>query len=323
MTLFVLAQVRRMYDVEPSIFTTAGPDARRAASLGWGMTIAAAIIFVGVVAILLWGLWRRRHAPPVDGPPPPVNADGWVLGGGMLMPGIVLAAVFFFTVGALGATGHAAPNAPEIEVIGHQWWWEVRYPHRGVKTANEIHIPVGVPVRVRLRSQDVIHSFWIPNINGKTDVFPGSENTTWLEADEPGVYRGECAEFCGMQHAHMELSVVAESRGAYDHWLQGQSVQAHQPVDSIQTAGYQAFMKHGCNYCHTIAGTQAGGDVGPNLTHIGSRLTLAAGTLANTPANLGGWIENPDALKPGVKMPPVPMAGGELNALVQYLYSLK
>jgi cytochrome c oxidase subunit 2 len=199
----------------------------------------------------------------------------------------------------------------------------VRYPDAGVVTADELHIPVGVPVELTLRTADVIHSFWLPQLNGKTDLIPGQENHMYIEASEPGTFRGECAEFCGQQHANMAFSVVAESRGAYDAWAAREQGEAHPPLDSVQAAGMLAFTSHACAYCHTIRGTSAGGRVGPDLTHVGSRATLAGGMLANTPAALGGWIENPDRLKPGTRMPAVPLDGASVNAIVQYLESLK
>ncbi len=239
------------------------------------------------------------------------------------MPAIVLAAVFFATVATLGASDHEEHPAFDVDVIGHQWWWEVRYPSYGLVTANEIHIPVGRPVRIKLRSADVIHSFWLPQLNGKTDLIPGLENLMFIQASTPGSFRGECAEYCGRQHANMAFSVVAEDDGAFGKWVANEHQLAVPPLDSVQAAGLQAFQQHDCEFCHTIRGTHASGNVAPDLTHVGSRLTIAGGMLANTPGNMGGWIENPDRIKPGTKMPAVEMSGAELNALVQYLENLK
>lgn len=323
----VLAQLRAVYNRNPSMFAPAGPYAHRIALLGWGMIIAATIIFVAVLYLMLAGLWRRRHATVAsesDQPTPFASAERWVLGGGMLMPILVLAGVFLATLGTLRAEGHLDEQAAlTVQVVGHQWWWEIRYPGAAFVTADEIHIPLGQPVRLTLRSADVIHSFWVPQLNGKTDLIPGQENTMFLEASTAGAYRGQCAEFCGMQHAQMAFSVVAESPRAYLAWVNRQRQSAPIPTDSVQLAGRRAFSAHSCSFCHTIRGAGASGTVGPDLTHIASRLTIAGGALQNTPATLGGWIANPDRIKPGTRMPAVPMSGGDLNAIVQYLETLK
>ena len=319
-----LLQLRAYYDRDPSTMSAASRDARRLAELGTTMTVVGTLVFLLVVAIMLWPLWQRRHSTAaVDGQPLPVNEHRWVIGGGFVLPVIVLSAVFLVTLAVLRGRETLPRDPDEILVIGHQWWWEVRYPRDTVVTADEIHIPVGRAVRVRLRSNDVIHSFWAPNLNGKTDLIPGQENQMVLRADSTGVYRAQCAEYCGAQHAHMALSIVAESPAMFARWLVNARSAAQPVTDDAGAAGFAAFMNHSCSYCHTIRGTQASGTVGPDLTHLGSRLTLAGGTLPNTAGNLGGWIVNPDRLKPGVKMPPVPMDGASLQAIVHYLESLK
>lgn len=319
----VVAQLRELYDRRPSTFETAGPAAARLASLGWAMTVIGAIVFLVVMALLLVPLWRRRNAPIVDGPPLPVNERAWILYAGTLAPGIILAGVFVMTLGAYRSSAPDAPAPLTIEVTGHQWWWEIRYPDQHVLTANEIHLPVGRRVKIVLKSGDVIHSFWVPNLAGKTDAIPGAVNTTWLEADTVGSWRGTCAEFCGMQHAHMALSVVAERDGDFARWLANERAVAAAPTDSAVLEGEHAFLNTQCVYCHTVRGTQATGQVGPDLTHIASRLTLASGTLPNTRGNLAGWIMNPDRIKPGTMMPAVPLDAGRLEAIVTYLESLK
>lgn len=319
----VAAQLRVIYDRNPSIFQTAGPMSRRLASLGWAMIVIGTLVFLVVMATLLVPIWRKRNAPRVDGPPPPVNEGAWVLYGGALVPAVILAGIFVLTLGVYRATVPNARHPLTIDVIGHQWWWEVRYPEQHIVTANEIHIPVSRPVRVRLESDDVIHSFWIPNLAGKTDAIPGVTNAAWLEADQAGTWRGECAEYCGTQHAHMALSVVAQPSGEFARWAAKESGTAVQPADSAALEGEHVFLTSQCVFCHTVRGTQAGGRVGPDLTHIGSRLTLASGTLPNTRGNLGGWIENPDRIKPGTKMPSVPLDGVQLEAIITYLESLK
>jgi cytochrome c oxidase, subunit II len=318
----VLAQVRVIYDVDPSALKPAGPLASRLASLGWTMTAIGSAVFVVVMCLMLIPIMRRRDAS-MEGPPREVNERAWVVYGGAAIPAIILAILFVITLGAYRATEPTDANPLTIEVIGHQWWWEVRYPSQQVLTANEIHLPVGRPVKVLLKSDDVIHSFWFPNLNGKTDAIPGTTNTAWLEASAPGTWRGTCGEYCGMQHAHMALSVVAQPDGDLDRWLVNERADSRLPQDSSVLEGEKTFLSSQCVYCHTVRGTQATGKVGPDLTHVGSRLTLASGMLPNTRGNLAGWIENPDRLKPGTKMPAVPLSGGQLQSIVAYLESLK
>jgi cytochrome c oxidase subunit 2 len=212
----------------------------------------------------------------------------------------------------------------DIEVIGHQWWWEIHYSNQNFDTANEIHIPVGQPVTVHVTSADVVHSFWVPELHGKIDLIPGQTNTISLEADQAGVYRGQCAEFCGAQHAHMAILVIAEPAGQFSAWLDNQSRAGVEPaVGSLEQEGQQAFLGSACVYCHTIKGTNASGKVGPDLTHLGSRLTLGAGTLPNTPGNLAGWTINSQTIKPGNHMPPMDLSAVQVQALLAYLETLK
>lgn len=228
------------------------------------------------------------------------------------------------TIGTLGA--HGTP-ALEIEVIGHQWWWEVTYPNaesdKIIKTANEIHIPTGRAILVRVATRDVIHSLWMPNLNGKRDLIPGRVNKFWIEADRPGVFRGQCAEYCGLQHANMALVVVAESPADFDRWQEHQRTPAPDPKTPEELRGQQAFLSLPCVNCHAITGTDAYATLGPDLTHLASRPTLAAGTLINNKGNLSGWVLNAPAIKPGAQMPANVMDAGEANDLVAYLESLK
>jgi cytochrome c oxidase subunit 2 len=272
---------------------------------------------------MLYGIWRRRGAAAVDAPPAPVSERAWVLVGGAAIPALILAGVFVLTLGAYRGSAPAGDPALTVEVIGHQWWWEVRYPDQHIESADEIHIPVGVAVKIVLRSADVIHSFWVPNLAGKTDVIPGQLNATWLQADSAGTWRGTCAEYCGMQHAHMALSVVAQPTGEFARWVDHEQQPAAAPSDSGLLMGLHEFLTQQCVYCHTVRGTAAQGNVGPDLTHLASRLTLASGTLPNTRGNLAGWLLNPDRLKPGTKMPAIPLTGGQVQAIVAYLESLK
>jgi cytochrome c oxidase subunit 2 len=228
------------------------------------------------------------------------------------------------TIGTLGANG---ASALEVQVIGHQWWWEVTYPNaesdKIIKTANEIHIPTGRTILVRVATRDVIHSLWMPNLHGKRDLIPGRVNKFWIEADRPGVFRGQCAEYCGLQHANMALVVVAESPADFDRWQQHQRTPAQDPKTPEQLRGQQAFMSLPCVNCHAITGTDAYATLGPDLTHLASRPTLAAGTLINNKGNLSGWILNAPAIKPGAQMPANVMDAQQSNDLVAYLESLR
>jgi len=212
-------------------------------------------------------------------------------------------------------------------VIGHQWWWEVKYqdpiPGRIVTTANEIHVPAGRPVLLQLSSVDVIHSFWVPSLHGKRDLIPGHPSSLWIEADRPGTYRGFCAEFCGHQHAHMGLLVIADSPDRYAAWYAAQLETPPPPVDPLAQRGRQVVESAPCALCHTVQGSQASASLGPDLTHLGSRRTLAAATLPNTPENLGRWIVDPQTIKPGNPMPANRLSAEDLRAAVAYLESLR
>lgn len=260
-----------------------------------------------------------------------------MIGAGLVFPAIVLAGVLVFTMRTLDAValpshvveGVTAPPRPgelAIEVTGKQYWWRVEYldadPQRRFETANELRIPVGRRVTVRLRSTDVIHSFWVPGLQGKMDLIPGRVNALALEASRPGTYRGQCAEYCGVQHAKMAFVVVAMRPQEYEAWVARQLEPAREPPDSTGRAARAAFMGSGCVLCHSVRGTEARGDAGPDLTHLAGRLTLAAGTLPNTPGHLHGWIAHPQAIKPGSHMPALAMEPAELQAIARYLASL-
>jgi cytochrome c oxidase subunit 2 len=203
------------------------------------------------------------------------------------------------------------------------WWWEVRYPDHEVTTANEIYIPAGQPVNFRLTTNDVIHSFWVPELNGKIDMIPGKTNTLWLQAAEPGIYRGLCTEFCGLQHAKMQYLVIAVPPNAFAQWVEQQRQPAPAPTDETTRLGQQIFLGSACVYCHAIRGTNASGQLGPDLTHIASRRTLGAGILPNNRGTLGGWTINSQHIKPGNRMPPMNLSGAELQALLDYLATLQ
>jgi cytochrome c oxidase subunit II len=306
----------------PSVLAPAGPAAQTLSTLWWVLFAIAAIVFVVVMGLLSYALFRRRRAGGSVGGTVGSSRFFVAIGGG-LVPAIILVGVMIYTVSVQRALSMPSEPALRVQLIGHQWWWEVRYPDEGVVTANEVHIPAGTPVLFELTSADVIHSFWPPQLQAKMDMLPGQTNTTWLTADQPGVYRAQCAEYCGLQHAHMGLMIVAEPEQQYAAWIQGQRENAPRPADPVLKQGEQVFLGSACVYCHTIRGTVATGKIGPDLTHIATRQTIGAGILPNNVGNLSGWIVNSQTIKPGNQMPPMYLNGDDLNAVVAYLQSLR
>jgi cytochrome c oxidase subunit 2 len=223
--------------------------------------------------------------------------------------------------------GLTSKNPITIQITGHQWWWEVIYPSpqadQTVTTANEIHVPVGKPVVILTNSYDVIHSFWPPNVNGKRDLLPGYSSAMWFQIDQAGVYHGQCAEFCGLQHAHMGFSIIAEPDNVFEAWKAQQLKPAPEPTQADAKHGREVFLTHACLMCHTIRGTDAGSRVGPDLTHLAGRAMIAAETLPNTRGALAGWIVDPQRIKPGNKMTPNPLAPDDLQDLITYLGTLQ
>ena len=292
-----------------------------------------AIVYVIVIAVLAIGVLRARTHGAEIPPPEPANPKhdrmvARIVAGAL---GVTIVLLFIMLVSSY-RTSHAtaalaASSGLTINVYGHQWWWEVEYPnsepYKIVHTANEIHVPAGVPVTIHSTSRDVIHSFWAPNIHGKKDLLPGYFNDLTLEVDKPGNWRGQCAEFCGEQHAHMAFEIVAQSPQDFQRWLTAQAMAASPPTNPQVAHGQQVFLSHPCVMCHTISGTTANSRVGPDLTHLASRSTIAAGTLPNTIGNLAGWISNPQSIKPGCRMPPNPMPSQDLNDLLAYLETLR
>src|ERR1041384_2197952 len=313
----------------------AGPQANNLSRLWWLMFIVCSVVFVIVMTVLLLSLRNRTResvselVPQVEPPPDQERRRRNVVISAAMVTVIVL---FVFLIASFSAGRSMTAeltnkNGLAIEVTGHQWWWEIRYSDVDASniftTANEIHIPVGVPVTFTLRGGDVIHSFWVPNLAGKKDLIPGKVNTIWLQADKPGVYRGQCAEYCGLQHAQMALWVIAEPQEQFNAWRQIQTQTSVPPTSDSQKRGQQVFLTSTCVMCHAINGTPAGSNIGPNLTHIASRNTLAAATMANTRDHLEQWIVDSQKIKPGNKMPQNNLSNENLNALLDYLQSLK
>jgi len=307
-----------------SILHPAGVQAARVSHLWWVMFWICAAVWGAVAMAALIAIVRGRRGSSTA----TEVQIGRLVG---IAGGISLVALFGLLFASV-ATGRAldtlrSPDALRIQVTASQWWWDIQYdnasPSLRVTAANEIHIPVGRAIRFDLLSTDVIHSLWIPNLQGKIDLVPGRRNELWLRADVAGVYRGQCAEFCGLQHAKMALVVVAEPPDDFERWLAGNRAPAPPPATPEQQRGKDVVERGPCAMCHTIAGTLAGGRTAPDLTHIASRSTLGAGTLPNTRGHLAGWIADPQGIKPGNRMPPPGLTSDELQAVLAYLESLQ
>ncbi|WP_375754875.1 cytochrome c oxidase subunit II [Corallococcus exercitus] len=323
-----------------------GPHVARLRSLWDLLFLISAVVLAGVLLALLGAMLRRRggsrsQVPEVEAHAVPPGGEGARpvdparerrLGRAVGTAAVLTLVLLFVITVANASTGAAlarlrSPDALEIQVVGHQWWWEFRVldpdPSRILVTANELHVPVGRPVILKLNSRDVIHSFWVPELTNKRDLIPGQQNTLELQADRPGVFKGQCYEFCGLQHAKMGFVVVAEAPEQFEAWREQQLKPALPPTDPVAQRGQQVFLQGPCALCHAISGTDAAASTGPNLTHVASRSTLAAGTLPFDRGHLAGWILNSQSLKPGNNMPALTLPPDDLQALLVYLESLK
>lgn len=304
-----------------SALSPKGPHAAEVLNLSWVLFIGAGLILLLVILLTLLGIrgssrWRGRLA-----------GNRLILGGGVLFPLVALSALLSY---GLSITRHlmaGSEPAIRIQVIGERWWWRVHYlDEQGrvlLRTTNEIRIPAGEPVVFLLQSADVIHSFWVPSLAGKLDMIPGHTNRLRLEASEPGVLRGLCAEYCGAQHARMAFYLVAVTPDEFQDWLRQQRQPARQPLDPVLQRGLRVFQERNCGLCHRIQGTRAQGDIGPDLTHVGSRLSIGAGLKPTNAGTLAGWISSSQHLKPGNLMPAYSLPSQDLTALAAYLDSLK
>jgi len=306
-----------------NIFSPASELASQIGDLFSFIIWVAIAVFVIVEAVLVFAIVRYR-ARPGDGRPPQVHGNTRLEIAWTIIPAVILAVIAVPTISTIFRTYSSAPaGALQVKVIGHQWWWEAQYPDEKVITANEIHVPVGRPVNFQLNSGDVIHSFWVPRLAGKRDVVPGRTNQLWFTPSQVGTYEGQCAEFCGAQHANMRFRVIVDPVDTYQAWVQGQLAPPVQPAaGSLAAQGLGIYRGAACVGCHTIQGVSEG-KVGPNLTHLASRTMIGAGTLDNTPENLRGWVKNPSEVKPGVLMPANLIPDQNLDAVVAYLQSLK
>ena len=307
---------------EGGVLDPDGAGARDISVVWWYMFWAATAVFVLVVVVMAVALVRRPRSSSADAGAGNRRRERWfILGGGLVLPAVVLTPLFVLNI----ETILDLPDSGEltVEVIGHQYWWEYRYPGEGIETANELTIPVGRPVRLRMTSDDVIHGFWVPQLAGKRDTIPGHVNALTLLAEEPGRYVGMCSEFCGAQHANMEVVVEALPAEEFDRWMAAAATPAPEPATASQQRGYEVFMDSGCGGCHAIAGTEAEGRYGPSLTRFATRETIAAGAAPNERGYLGGWVVNPQSLKPGSTMPPMQVPAEGMGDLLDYLESLR
>jgi cytochrome c oxidase subunit II len=305
----------------PSVLAPAGPEAAALTEVAWVLIVGAATIAaltLGLAAVAL----RRPHRRELP-------IAWWTIGGGIVFPVLVLVPLLFYDVWRTpGVERTSAANELVVSVTGRMWWWDIRYVDpasgRTIRVANELRVPVGRPIRLALASSDVIHSFWVPELGGKVDMVPGRMLPLRFTAGRAGTYRGQCAEFCGEQHAKMALHVVAVAPDDFERWLAGQASDAQAPDSAVLHAGRQAFLDHGCSACHDVRGVAVGSERGPDLSHVASRLHLGAGVLRNGPGAAAAWISGVQALKPGAHMPAANgIDAATLAALSSYLGSLR
>lgn len=304
-----------------SVLAPAGEAAARIATLSWVLIIGASLIFIAVMGLLGRAMYAHGGRP--------LRTRLWIVGGGVVFPLAVLGVLLAWSMARTPEwLARPPPGALIVGITAHMWWWEVRYrdPASGqeVALANELHLPVGRPVWLGLSSPDVIHSFWVPALGGKMDMVPGRVDHLMVQASQAGVYRGQCAEYCGEQHARMALHVLARPADEFDAWLAAQAQAAAVPASPVLARGKQAFLEQRCNACHTVRGVSEEGRLGPDLTHVGSRLYLGAGTLRNSPGAMAHWVADVQAIKPGARMPSSSgMDAGTLVALAAWLEHLQ
>lgn len=311
---------------ESSALVPAGPQSMAISHLMSLFLTVSLIVFVAVTIGLAYAVRRARRNTE-----PSATADRTATRVVTAAAGLTVVTLFVLLVASVLASRQLSaierPKALTIEVTAYQWWWNIEYDHpmpsQRITSPNEIHIPVGEPVHIKLASHDVIHSFWVPSLHGKRDVLPGHFSEIWVQADRPGIYRGQCAEFCGHEHARMAFLVIAEPRPKFDAWVANQRSEGHPPGTPEQQRGRELFEASDCALCHRVQGTTAGATAGPDLTHVASRLTLAAATIPNDRAALARWIEAPHHFKPATQMPATALSDDDARALVSYLENLK
>ena len=318
-------------DDSPSMLDHSGPEARHVAGVWWLMFGLAAAVYVIVAGLVIVAIVRnRRQSDPevADVAGVATNEDrggesAFIWAGGIVAPVVILAVLAVVTVTTTKDLRKPDSDALVIEVTAKRWWWDVRYPESAIATATEVHVPVGRPIDVVLRSDNVIHSFWVPQLAGKVDAIPGQTNHLRFEASEPGTYLGACAEYCGVQHARMGFLVIADTPADFERWVARRTAAGTGPTSEMAAEGQRVFMREPCAGCHTIRRTDAAGKLGPDLSDFGSRQWIGSVTVSNTPANLAGWISNSQTIKPENLMPPISLEPDEIDALVTYLGSLR
>ncbi len=309
-----------------SVLDPQSDTTRRIEGLWWLLFGLGTFVVVFVIVALVVGTRRNSgtESPIERRDDHEGTSRRWILGAGVIAPAVIIGVVFVATVWSMRAESQDLPDdALVVEVTGHQWWWEVTYPEQGVTTANELHIPAGRTVAVQLRSADVIHSFWVPSLAGKLDALPERTNTLRLEADEAGRYEGQCAEFCGLQHANMDFVVISHDAADFDDWIDTQRQQGAAPQTEQQMRGADLFVAMNCGSCHTIAGVSVGAEPAPDLTHVASRESIVGGMLDPTAPDLRSWISDPHTVKPGALMPTPDLTDDELDAIVAYIEGLR
>jgi cytochrome c oxidase subunit 2 len=297
-----------------------GSESRHIAGLWWLMFGLAAGVYAVVAGFIVVAALRGRRGKPKTSR---ISSNAFIVVGGVVVPTLILLVLAVVTVTTTAALREPRRDALRIEVEGERWWWAVRYPEQRIVTANEVHVPVGQPVEIGLESDNVVHSFWVPELAGKVDTIPGQRNVLRFTAEKAGTYLGVCAEFCGIQHARMGFRVIAQSPGQFERWAAAQAEPPRQPSSELAAQGQVLFQRLPCAGCHNVRGTEARGTVGPDLTDVGSRATIAAGTVENTSRNLARWIRDAQSVKPGALMPDLTLSDDDTRALVAYLESLR
>lgn len=310
----------------PAWLNPKGPDSAAIASLFNIVLAIAVVVFVVVEGLILLSAWRFRRRPTDTTEPAQIHGNQRLEIAWTILPALIVVTLFVLalqTQQTLDSQPATATDPMTVRVIGHQYWWEYQYPDLGITTATDLVIPAGTVVNLEITSVDVIHSFWVPQLNGKTDAFPNHINTTSIEADQPGTFYGQCAELCGASHANMRVTVIAKDATDWASWVAAQKSGPLQPTEALAQRGQLIFLTGACIGCHTISGTPAQGKTGPNLTHVASRTSIAGGMLTNTEGNLKRWLANPPGIKPGSIMPNLNLSQSDIDALTAYLQSLK
>lgn len=325
LTLLSAAPALAQESTTPSALDPRGPNGSAIATVFWIVLAIAVVVFLIVEGLLVWSAWRFRRKPTDTSEPQQIHGNtraeiAWTIAPALIV--VVLFVLALQTQQTLDAKPAPPADQLTVKVIGHQFWWEYDYPDYGIFTATDLVIPAGKVVNLDITAVDVIHSFWVPQLNGKTDAFPNRINRSWIKADQPGTYYGQCAELCGPSHANMRVVVIAKTPEEFDAWVKAQQVVPGPAAADVAT-GEQLFLASACIGCHQINGTAAQGKVGPNLTHVAGRTSIAGGLLNLTEGNLKRWLKNPPAVKPGTLMPNLNLTDTEIDALTAYLLSLK